>query len=393
MKDETPPDNLREVLLESVPPLGEPADRIGDVGRRVRRARTRTIMATVATTVLVGAVALGVPTLWRGTTPQPVADTTAPVFDAARCPVAPAKQSGELVDKPGALVPDGALSVSLCELPLDPAAGTVPTPRTVTLRPGELVAALNALPTKEEVAAKLGQPFNHGCTMIGFAEDLSLVLTYADRAQVTVALDRNCGTAIADGRTRFMSGSSKFSPTLLDGFVGLYREQLAASTDAATVQAPACPATLTQAAVSGMTANTDARDGIARNRGSVDVFAPSALVEVRACRYLAGSGGTLKLTAQHAERSAAPAVRDLLNEATKVRENTDAEGGSTVTNLAGCAVDVAIGSLDVIWIADATGAVSEVRVLRAPCAEVRRAGMGGLVVLPELAGQLDGWLR
>lgn len=401
--NETPPAQLREVLLESVPPLGDPPDRLGEVGLRVRRSRTRAVVATVASVVMVGAVAVGVPMLLRETTALPLATPSAVTFDAANCPTTwPEPGPGLPPDKPGPLVPaDGALSVTLCELPTDlsggatASPGTVPraqdAPRTLTLRAGELVTALNRLRTREQLAEQLGQPHELGCTLIGFGENLSLVVTYADRDPMAVLLDRNCGTATADGRTRYMSGTEQSHPALLDGFLELYREQLAATTNPATVKAPACAASLSQQDVNGFTSASEPRDGIARNRGGADAYLPNALVEVTTCRY-AVTGGKLQLTKQHSQRNDLEPVRDLLNNATTVRNSTDGNGTQTVTNLSECRIETPISKLDIVWIADTTGAVSEVRISRAPCPEVRRSGMGGLVPQPELIGQLDHWL-
>jgi hypothetical protein len=345
------------------------------------------MMATTAAVMIVGVLAVGTPMLLRGTGAAPVADRAVPRLDANNCPTTWVDTSHH-VDRPGPLVPVGAVAITLCELPVDPAKNAAPTPapapRTVTLRVEELVAALNELPNQEQATQRLGHPVGIRCPAI-FLPQLSLVAIYANGDPVTVTLDRSCGTATAEGRTRFLSGGSSLQhPYLVDGFVALYREQLAAATDPATITVPACAAMLSEQDLSMSHTDNQPRDAIARNRGGVDAFAPSALIEIRACRYHA-TAGILQLVKQHHQRDDLVSVRDLLNDATLV-------GTEAATNLSECALESAIDSLDVVWLADATGAISEIRVPRARCAEVRRAGIGGLVLRPGFAERLDGWL-
>jgi hypothetical protein len=252
----------------------------------------------------------------------------------------------------------------------------------LTLRPGEVVAAMNALPTAGRA--------DGGCTLVGLPDNISLVVSYAGRAPVTVLLDRNCALAAAGGHTRLIRGTDVLHPALTDAFVARYREQLAASTSPAGVATAPCPAALAAKEVDRRTDASEPRDDIARNRGGADPFAPSALLEVRACRYRTGADG-LRLSTQHARRTDLTALRDLLNSAGTVGTSTDANGSTSLTNGSGCPPG-APTTIDVLWLADATGAVAEARVPRAPCVEFDRRGLGGLAAPRPLLEQLDRWL-
>lgn len=361
---------------------------MNDTSPTRRRQLVSRTLATVAGVVMVGAVAFGVPLMLRETLASSVAIPSPPTLDTMNCPTAWPQPGIGSSDRPGPLVPaDGAVAVTLCELPAAslaaPPAAAAAVPRILKLRPGELVAAMNALPTPAHL--------DDSCALIAFPENLSLVVSYADRDPFAVLLDRNCQTATSDGRTRRITGTDIAHPALLDTFLALYREQLVAMTDPATVKAPACAASLTQQDVSGLNRAVEPRDGIARNRGGADGLAPSALVDINVCRYRTGAGG-LRLATQHAQRQDLEAFRDLLNSAAMVRSTTDATGVQSLTNASGCQRGTNIDELDVIWLADATGAVTEVRLPRAPCPEVQSAGMTGLVAPPQLLGQLDLWL-
>ncbi|MFG2044017.1 hypothetical protein [Dactylosporangium sp. NPDC048998] len=337
-------------------------------------ARLRTALVVAAAALVLGAVAVGVPLALHRGAGSPAAIPEPPELDAAHCPVAWPVGGVGAADRPGPLVPaDGVVSVTLCELP-----GAMPSwiepapPRVLTARAGEVIAAMNALPSAADG--------NRACTFVAFPTEMSLVVSYAGRAPVAVLLDRNCGTAGTDGRTRRITGTDGAHPAVADAFLARYREQLAAATSPAAVKTPACEAALSSADIEVRTQADEPRDDFARNRGGVDAFAPSALVEVRACRYRPGHDG-LRLATQHAQRQDLAAFHDLVNAAAQ-----------RVTDTSDCATAGSPTTIDVVWLADATGAVAELRVPRQPCPEFRRAGFPGLVAPPQLLVQLDHWL-
>ncbi|MEU4223380.1 hypothetical protein AB0F17_03710 [Nonomuraea sp. NPDC026600] len=135
-------------------------------------------------------------------------------------------------------------------------------------------------------------------------------------------------------------------------------------------------------------------DGIARNRGNSAPFLPSPLAALTACRYRA-AGSHLVLRHGLTRRDGLEPLRALLNTATTVEVVTDARGTETFANGTDCGDPgrvVQVTELDTVWVADVTGAVTEVRIRRAPCQAVHRAGRGGLVPKPELLQRLDAWL-
>ena len=187
-------------------------------------------------------------------------------------------------DRPGPLVPrDTALSVTLCVLrtqilptevadkfPYDERAAQ---PRKLTLRAAEMVEELSALkPFDKDV--------QRGCTLVGYDEAFSLVVAYENGRQVTVWLDRNCGSAYAEGRDRASSGAKDSSlPGVLVSFLDRYRQQLVTTTNPATIKATAC-------AGQQKIARAFPPDGIGINRGgNFEPFLPDQLIEVTACRY------------------------------------------------------------------------------------------------------------
>ncbi|MEV8515087.1 hypothetical protein [Dactylosporangium sp. NPDC051484] len=337
------------------------------------QTRLRTALVVAAAAVALGAVTVGVPLALHRGVASPAAIPEPPELDAAHCPVTWPGGVGT-ADRPGPLVPaDGVVSVTLCELPGAMPSWIEPTPpRVLTARADEIVAAMNALPSAADG--------NGNCTLTAFPTEMSLVVSYAGRAPVAVPLDRNCGTAGADGRTRRIISTDGTHPAVVDTFLARYREQLAAATSPAAVKTPACAAALSPADIEVRTRADEPRDDFARNRGGADTFAPSALVEVRACRYRTSPDG-LRLATQHAQRQNLTAFHDLVNAATQ-----------RVTDTSDCATAGGPTAIDVVWLADATGAVAELRVPRQPCPEFRRAGSPGLVPPPQLLTQLDHWL-
>ncbi|MFC0865526.1 hypothetical protein ACFHYQ_24850 [Sphaerimonospora cavernae] len=356
--------------------------------------------------LLLAALSLGV------VAPPPVAPglvtVPTPRLGVDGCPVELLDGRG-FTDLPGPLVPDGgAVSVTLCELIKKwPAQGGQPSPpapgepRTLTTRVSEMVALINALPTREEEADRirtrgtaraLPADFGFVCTDVGYGQEFSFAVRYADGSSALVVLDRNCGTARSAGRTRFMHGTEP-----IDAFLGFYREQLLATGKATgkTVATPACAAGLTVREADDRELPELPRDDAARNRGGSDGdYLPSPLAAVTACRYQR-HGDRLHLRGRWTTRAGLEPIRDLLNAATRYETVTDENGGITDISHSRCGIagstSAQIRRMDVVWVADLTGAVVEIRVWRSPCQAVFR-GPGGMVPKPALLARLDTWL-
>ena len=205
--DESVERALRGRLLQAVPPLSTPPDRLGAVTARAHRNRRRTMLGSAAAMlVLFG----GIGTLLTDhiATPhhpgQPVLEQPNPASDCvALTPVA----AGALAtDRPGPLVPAGATSATRCETRTAPATpgpqgGPNPTdvtPQTLIVDVGQFTAALNVLPS---IAA------NQACTLVGYPTDLSFVFTFTDLPPVVVRVDRNCGLLATAEHVRSYRGS------------------------------------------------------------------------------------------------------------------------------------------------------------------------------------------
>jgi hypothetical protein len=84
----------------------------------------------------------------------------------------------------------------------------------------------------------------------------------------------------------------------------------------------------------------------------------------------------------------------LINISTAVHTVTDSRGTERVTNQTDCGLVrfARPTALDVVWVGDATGAVAEVRIWRAPCQAVYAGPTGDKVPTTELLSRLDSWL-
>jgi hypothetical protein len=256
----------------------------------------------------------------------------------------------------------------------------------------QIVDRLNSLPNADEFLARMreqerkaGHDANNlelGCTLIGFATEFSLALRYPDGSIAVVWLYQNCGTASSGGRTRYGD--------VRNLFLTLYRGQLEATANPASVQAPTCPSHLTRADLTMAPGGKHPLDEIARNRSGENPFLPSPLAKANVCRYHKASGGSATLVKSDAV-SDPERLRTMLNAATTVQTTTDERGASSATNFADCfGADLGIADvLDLLRIADITGAIAELFILRGPCAAVVRYSMGGLVPTPELTAALD----
>jgi hypothetical protein len=363
-------DELRQMLHDAVPDLAAPEDRLAAVQARVGRTRRRMhVGATLAAVVAVG-LAIVVPRLAVNPAhgPEPVAESL------SDCPTDAAPRPGT-DNRPGPLVRTGATQVTLCELLRGPGP-RVGEPRVLTVDVATVVARLNELPIPDLR--------NVGCHFVYYPEELSLALRYPDGSTIVVWLDRNCGTASADGRTR-RSGD------ILDLFLRLYREHLPTTT--ATADLP-CPSRIAAADLVGNGGGPRPIDEIARQREHGAPFLPSPLARLTLCRYGPVGNGAAPLV-RSAPLTQPEPLRDTLNQAAAVNVSTDANGTSTATNMVDCLdwPDLTQTSLvDLVRIADRTGAVAELAVFRSPCAAVFRLGMGGLVPTAELLTLLDSTL-
>ncbi|WP_432925673.1 hypothetical protein ACQPZZ_33435 [Microbispora sp. CA-135349] len=348
--------------------------------------------------------------LLAGSASYPVEMPDARFLKADGCPTAVMEVRGT-ADRPGPLVPaEDAVSVTLCELITPPREGPGPLPsprpgqdRTLATHVAEMIAVLNALPARDEVeAAARAEMAAEGhappgdlhigevCTDIGYRTQLSFAVRYRDRPSALLLLDRNCGVVHHAGRTRFLRGEP------VDRFLFLYREQIAR--DPTAVPPPRCPAKVAVAEVDNRPDLEFPEDGMARNRGREDGFLPSPLAAVTACRYRA-DGDDLRLRSHRVLRDDLEPVRELLNTAATVQSVADGQGVTTYyVNGVGCGrpdrtrAATPITRLDVVWAADTTGAVAEMRIWRAPCRAVFSGTAAGLRAEPALLSRLDSWL-
>ena len=355
---------LRTALQHAVPPLQEPADRVAEIGTRVRRYRARTAAAAALAVlvVLAGAGALELARPQNG--PEPVATGAADDCPTADVPAPPNFRT----DTPGAIVPGGAIRATLCERPTSEFRSPVEidfSPRTLTRNVHDLVSFANGLPGPSEESGK--------CTLIGYTTEMSFVFGYADRPPSVVGVDRNCGALFTAERNRF--GSSK----ALNAFYRLYRAQLRATTPVATIPTPTCPATHDPRVA---TSATFPKDGIGRNRGFGEAMLPDPLAAMVACRYELANDRWV-LTRQEQRRTELEPTRLILNEQYAYRESPECPDTNTSA--------MRPTLVDSLWIADTTGAVSEVRVWRRPCVIVH-TGDSTLLPVAALLTHLNGML-
>jgi hypothetical protein len=357
---------LRTALQDAVPPLREPADRVAEVGARVRRYRARTVAAAAMAVAVVlagaGALALARPHHRPGLAATGAGDDCPPADVAEPTRASP--------DTPGAIVPSGAIRATLCERKSKdfPSPFEIDySPRMLTQKVDELVSLANSLPdpsTKRNI-----------CFPVGYLTEISFVFGYADRPPLVVWVDRNCGALFTAERTRYFLRYKE----LPDAFYQLYRAQLRATTPVATIPTPTCPITHDPRVD---TAATRPSDGIGRNRGFAEPLLPDPLAAMAACRYeLAGDSWVL--ARQEQRRSELESTRLILNNTYAKRDHADCLD----TNKNAMRPTL----VDSVWVADTTGAVSEARVWRRPCATFH-TGYSVLRPIAALLTYLDGTL-
>jgi hypothetical protein len=211
--------HLGRVLLQAVPDLPEPPDRLAAVGRRVQRRRSRLMtVGTGMAVLLIAAGAAALPQRDGGqiqvpNAPQPTSSPPVPATASAECP--PADPPRAVTDEPPAppaweaptqpFVPPGAVGAVLCGysrgMVQDDKGQILLSERALPPRtppsPDEMVSALNALTPVE--------PDLHACHAAIVPRYLVL-LTYPDGNVVRVNIDLNCGMAIRDRQVRFGAG-------------------------------------------------------------------------------------------------------------------------------------------------------------------------------------------
>jgi hypothetical protein len=387
------PDELRSLLLDAVPPLPAPPDRLAEVGARVRRARARTVAAAALTVALLlgGLGALEASRQVRQS-PAPAASPTVPVHTVLGrdgCPVQGSRVPlPSTVDTPGRLVPGDPNQVTLCETPNGfTAPGTDTSPRPLKRQVAQLVAQLNRLPDPDAARAALeaqhpGTEVHLSCTFVGYPSDLSFVFRYPDGSAEVVWLDRNCAALTSATHTRYYL----LSQSPLDTFYALYRAQLRDTASQPPV--PSCPAAIDPAHLDMRNGAAQPADTINRNRGIRDPFLPEPLLALAACRYAVGAGGATLVG--HAERQGdLSAVRTVLNDATGPMPGQ----GTPAAPRTDCGWKSGASSLpelvDILYLLDATGATAEVRVWRRPCAALFASGVTGLVPSTDTVRTLD----
>jgi len=309
---------------------------------------------------------------------SPVVSEDPLALDADGCPVRRQALKSMRGDVPGQLVAaEGVTAVTLCELAGEKLTDYPPEfgrPRKLTTNLTEMLTALNALPDRAAAQALTGRPMPasyQDCGMVDGLANFALSVRYPDRT-VVILLDRNCRLAFAGGRTRYGF------PSPMDTFLGFYREQLAAS--AGPVPDRPCPGTIDPAHLDGRISGNEPVDGIGRNRGDGGPYLPSPLSAITICRY-----ENARLVAHKTVRGALGPAREWLNSSIGGKQTSDCGD----PNNARWQPTV----LDTLWVADATGAVSEIHVWRAPCAALRAFYLDGYAAPPDLLTQIDGWLK
>jgi len=216
-----------------------------------------------------------------------------------------------------------------------------------------MIDRLNALPDKKALdelrraaAARGEEPaFDKEPCPAYQPPQSTFVVHYPDRAPVLLRLDfcGAFGSARHDGRWRF------FLRDAMVTFFSLYRAQLAAQADPASLRAQPCAGRFDIQPGHPLLGGP----GIASNRGYNEPFLPSELAAVTVCRYAVDQNRRTRLVA---EGQADPAH----NAAVRRAVNAVFAGGPPVD----CR---RMTLLDQVIVVDVTGARDEVIVARRPC--------------------------
>ncbi len=247
----TQSDEVRRMLLDAVPEVPTPDDRLSAVAARVRRRRARLATATVAAAALLVGIVVVVPQMLH-TVPSVSGhvDPARPVDEVG--PALPIGADGCLaspfdppafVDQPGPLLPNGAIVVIMCETSLQQNP-TSTRQWVLTSDVDGFVRVLNSLPDRDRywellqqdrkarnldpLPADAKKTFGTACPQPGRTIAFSFVVRYPDRAPVSIAIDENCRTLHANGRSRFVDErpvSFFEEPGILQEFRRRYRDQ------------------------------------------------------------------------------------------------------------------------------------------------------------------------
>lgn len=341
---------IGRLLAGAVPPLPEPADRIGEVRNRVRRTRLRTGGAVAGVVAVLVTVALAVPSLVLGG-PDRVVPTVLPPLTSDSCPdrTYPVPAAGAARQP----VPAGAVDALVCVVGFD--TGRLVEHQVLRAGADRLVTALNALPIRDDARLQ--------CIERDLGNQLSLILRYRDGTTTTVIIDGWCGIS-------FVPGGPVWSDNVLPEFGRLYQEQVAATTlDPDTIATPECPDTIGADRLDlGSEAFGPSPETIERpirwasegSRYPGQPALPLPLVAAVWCRY-APDGDPVELAASRPERGDLTDLRDILNATFQLTET-----GEVPASECGRDPELRAATPDVLLVADAAGGTAEYWVYRNP---------------------------
>jgi hypothetical protein len=248
---------------------------------------------------------------------------------------------------------------------------------TLITRPDRLISVLNALP----VVTKQNQ--HYGCLAVDLP-NTDLVVGYPGGTTRTVELDFNCW-AVRSGDGTVVRSDPR---TAMNTFFDLYREQRAAAIAARPPGPVPCARQLTALELAASDRQRkDPVDEILRWDRSDLTPLPMRLAVANACRYVAGPGG-LRLDRQAVARTSLERLRSAVNGSfTDSAAPRGPQGWPTCLDRPEQANTIT--RLDVLWLTDATGRSTELRIVRKPCSEVAGTGRSGFTPTTELQTALN----
>jgi hypothetical protein len=264
-------------------------------------------------------------------------------------------------DRPGRLVPTGALSVALClvRTTTDRLLPPIAAPLVLDTGVEAVVEALNALPTR---------PRSQYCSYVRYAQKPVLVLSYRYRTPVVVQLDVNCRTAVTGDRVR------SATPDPRDTFVAQYRARQIATRNQVPTVRPTCPVRIPASRLGdGPAAGT-----IDALRGSRDPLLPLPVTVVVACRYSVDEQGAA--LQQVAASTGGRRLRDAVN--------SSLHGIDRRAKVwCGIANDLQPTVFDALRLVDTAGGTTEVWVVREPCTATVVRGPAAIDTYGVLGGE------
>ncbi len=347
----THPDDSHELgrLLDHlVPDLPAPADRIGAVGRRVRRRRIRQILLVAACVTL---ILVSVPTLVAASHRRSVEPPVGPPRPStaacpARLPTFPFGDGSLPASAPGVLAPSGAVRAVLCRYdPLPEYRISRPGPaRQLILStdvPG-LIAVLNQLPSREP----LDPCFSGG-------DGGYLTLMYPNGTSATIELSNGCGFVRRGKITRYQGYDA------VRAFDKRYRQQALATAVPAAIAPADCAPRLAPGVAPARLRPDPVFDAWLHGESADGRYLPAPLAIITACRYQQAGHGSLARTKKVLRRGA-------LNQTTDAVEAAHTKIAGEIPFL-GCASTAVIRTVDVLVLRDIVGETFEVRVVRDTC--------------------------